>query len=99
MLEHLTRDKAHVTRALETSINVGLVILLASSCFLILRPFILLIAWGIIIAVAAYPAFRKLRHLLGEHEVLAAVLFTLILLAVLILPAILLAQNVVDGIK
>jgi predicted PurR-regulated permease PerM len=99
MLDHPTLDKAHVMRSLETSINIGLVILLATSCFLILRPFILLIAWGIIIAVAAYPAFKKLSHLRGEHEVLAAALFTLILLAVLILPAVLLAQNLVEVVQ
>jgi hypothetical protein len=32
-------DKAYVKRALETSINVGLVFLLVSICFLILRSF------------------------------------------------------------
>jgi predicted PurR-regulated permease PerM len=99
MLDEMTHDNAYVKRALETSINVGLVFLLVVICFLILRPFILLIAWGIIIAVAAYPAFQKLRHLLREHGTLAAVICTLILLAVLILPAILLAQNLVHGIQ
>ena len=92
-------DKAYVKRALETSIKVGLVFLLVSICFLILRPFILLIAWGIIIAVAAYPTFQKLRHLLREHGIVAAVLCTVILLAVLILPAVLLAQNLFHGIQ
>ena len=99
MLGEMTHDNAYVKRALETSINVGLAFLLVAVCFLILRPFILLIAWGIIIAVAAYPAFQKLRHLLREHGTLAAVICTLILLAVLILPAILLAQNLVQGIQ
>ena len=98
MLGEMTHDNAYVKRALETSINVGLVFLLVAICLMILRPFILLIAWGIIIAVAAYPAFQKLRHLL-RHGTFAAVLCTLILLTVLILPAILLAQNLVHGIQ
>ena len=99
MLGEMTQDKAYVKRALETCINVGLALLLVAVCFLILRPFVLLIAWGIIIAVAAYPAFQKLRHLLREHGTLAAVVFTLILLAILILPVVLLGQSLVEGIQ
>ena len=97
MLGEMAGDKAYVKRALETSINVGLVFLLVTLCFLILRPFILLIAWGIIIAVAAYPAFQRLRHLLREHGTFAAVLFTLILLAVLILPIRLVGSEPASG--
>ena len=97
-LGEITREKTYVSRALETFINVGLVLLLVAICFLILRPFVLLIAWGIIIAVAAFPAFRKLRQLVRERGTLAAVLFTLILLAILILPVLLLGQSLVEGI-
>ena len=85
--------------ALEASIFVGLVILLVASCFLILRPFIPLLTWGVIIAVAAYPGFRKLQTALGGHEVVAAVLCTLILLVVLIFPVYLLAQGLVQGLQ
>ena len=99
MLGEMTQDKAYVKRALETCINVGLALLLVAVCFLILRPFVLLIAWGIIIAVAAYPAFQKLRHLLREHGTFAAVVFTLILLAILILPVVLLGQSLVEGVQ
>jgi predicted PurR-regulated permease PerM len=92
-------DKAQVNLALEASIYIGLAILLATACLLILRPFIPLLTWGIIIAVATYPGFRKLQTVLGEHETLAAVVCTLIFLAVLIVPTILLAQGLVDGIQ
>lgn len=46
-------DTNRVNEALEVSIHIGLAFLLAASCLFILRPFIPLIAWGIIIAVAA----------------------------------------------
>lgn len=42
-----------MNRAVEVSIHMGLVILKAAACFLILRPFIPLVAWGIIVAIAA----------------------------------------------
>jgi predicted PurR-regulated permease PerM len=58
-----------------------------------------MLTWGVIIAVATYSSFRKLEKVLGGRETLAAVVCTLILLAVLIVPAILLGQALVDGIQ
>ena len=98
-LEKSAYDKAQVNRALEATIHIGLTVLLAAACLLILRPFIPLLAWGIIIAVAAYPAFKRLQKLMGGRGVLAAVFFTSILLAVLILPVFLLAGSLVEGVQ
>ena len=97
-MEQRVANPDYVNRAVETSIYVGLAIVLAAACLLILRPFIPLLTWGIIISVAAYPAFRKLQTVLGGRQALAAVLFTLVLLAVVILPTILLAQSLVHGV-
>ena len=91
--------KAYVNRALEASIHIGLTVLLATACLLILLPFIPLIAWGIIIAVAAYPVFKKLQAVLGGRGGLAATLFSLLLLAVLIIPVVLLAQSMIEGVQ
>lgn len=92
-------DKAHVNLALEISIHIGLAILLAAACILILRPFIPLLTWGIVIAVAAYPGFQKLRLALGGRGVVTSILFTTLLLALLIIPVVLLAQTLVDGVQ
>ena len=91
--------REYVSRALETSIHVGLLILLVAICFLILRPFLPLIAWGIIVAVAVYPAYGRLKTLLHGRGTLSAVLITIILLAALIVPAILLTGTMVEGVQ
>jgi len=91
--------KDYVNRAVEASIHIGLVILLAASCFLILRPFLALIAWGMIVAIAVYPRYRQLQRVLGGRGVLAAVLITLLLLALLIVPVGLLAGTLIGGIQ
>jgi len=96
-LDQSASTRASVNRAVEVSIHIGLLILLASACLLILYPFIPLVTWGIIIAVAAYPGFLKLQRVLGDRAALAAVLFTLALLAVVIIPAVLLGQSLVQG--
>jgi len=92
-------SKVDVSRAVEVSLNVGLVFLLAIVCFLILRPFIPLITWGIIIAVACHPVFRRLQRFSGLREGLVALLCTLFLLATLVVPAVFLAKGLVRSIE
>ncbi len=94
-----TNGRPQVNLALEASIHIGLAILLCTACLLILRPFIPLLAWGIIIALSAYPVFQKLQRALDGRSTLSAILFTVVLLLLLILPMILLAETLVEGIQ
>ena len=94
-LQQDTRQLDHKRRALDVFIHVGLFLLLATACFAILRPFLPLIAWGIVIAIAAYPAYKKVRIWLGGRGNLAAVLCTLAFLALLIVPCVLLTQTMI----
>jgi predicted PurR-regulated permease PerM len=92
-------SQIQVRRALEVTIHVGLTLFLAAACLLILRPFLPLVVWGVVIAIAVFPAYRKLRNLLGGRGTLGAVLFTLIFLAVLIIPVILLTDTMIEAIQ
>src|SRR6516165_10591061 len=94
-----TNRKIQLNDALEISIQIVLAALLVVGCLLILRPFIPLILWGIIIAIASYPAFLKLQRLLKGRGALAAALWTLLLLAILIVPMVLLGQQLVEGLR
>ena len=97
--EQTAYDKAQLDRAVEASIHIGLTVLLAAACLFILLPFAPLLTWRIIIAVAAYPAFKRLQKLMGGRGVLAAVLFTLIFLAVLIVPVFFLADSLIESVQ
>jgi predicted PurR-regulated permease PerM len=90
-------DKDYVSRAVEASIHIGLVVLLALACFVVLRPFLPLLAWGIVIAIAAHPYHCKLQHALSGRGGLSAVLITFSLLAVLIVPTVLFAKTAIEG--
>lgn len=92
-----SKDQIH--RALEVAIHIGLLVLLATACLLVLKPFIPLVAWGIIIAIAVYPGYKKLRSLLGGRGTLAAVLGALLFLAVLIIPVALLTETTIEGVQ
>jgi len=84
-------------RAIEIAIHLVLVILLTTACLMILRPFLPMVAWGIIIAIAVNPAYQKLRSLLGGRGKLAAVIFTLLFLGVLIVPVAMLTETMIQG--
>ena len=73
--------------------------LLLAWCFKILYPFISLVVWAVVLAVALYPIHQKLKKLLKQRGTLAAVIITLVLLAVIIIPAIWLGSTTAREVK
>ena len=94
-----TANEEYLHRAREVFIHLGILFLLFAACFLILRPFLPLMFWGVIIAIASHPACRKLTKAFGGRNVLASIVWTLILLAAVIVPIALLAGTLIDGVQ
>lgn len=92
-------DRIFVRRAVEAAVRVGLLALLIFWCFEIVRPFIIPFVWSVIIAVAVFPLYEKVRHALGDRRVIAAVILTIVMLVVLIWPAALLATTMAEGVN
>lgn len=90
-------DDAFLNRAVEMIIRIGLLAILVIYCFQIVRPFLIPVLWGVIIAVAVYPNYQWLQRSLGERRTLAATLFTLLALVLLILPTLLLSDTLITG--
>jgi len=85
------------TQAVEIAIRLGLIFLIMAWCLQILTPFISLIAWGAIIAVALYSPFLKLVEKLGGRKKLAVTLIAVGGIAVILIPVISLSDSLVDG--
>jgi len=81
---------------IEAAVRLGLLLMLAIWCFQIVTPFILPVLWGVIIAVAIYPLFTKLKSALGDRNKLAATVYTLITLASLITPTVMISNSIID---
>jgi predicted PurR-regulated permease PerM len=79
-------------------IRLGTLALLFLLCFLILKPFLFVILWGLIIAVALYPVYARVRGWLGGRDKLAATLITAVILLLLLLPAVPLTGSLFNGI-
>lgn len=90
-------ESTHIDRAVEAAVRIGLIAVMLALCYWIVRPFLIPIAWGIIIAVASWPGYVRLLSLSHGRRTLASVLFVLIALLVLILPIIMLSGTLVQG--
>jgi len=97
MNEVTQADRHFMDRAIETFIRIALLAILAAWCFDIVRPFIVPGLWGAIIAIGLYPAYQLLVNALGGRSVLAATLMSVLTLAVLLVPVVLLSDSVVGG--
>ena len=92
------QEKDFIGKSLEVTIKIGLVLALVVWCFMILKPFLMLTLWGVILAVAVYPLFARLRNWLGGRNKLAAVVITLFLLMLILIPVLLLGGSLADAI-
>jgi predicted PurR-regulated permease PerM len=81
-----TEDTRFVMRAVEAAIRIGVLFLIVMWALQIIRPFVSLVLWAVILAVAIYPLYAGLAKRLGGRGKLASFLITLALLAVLLVP-------------
>ena len=80
-------------------IRLGLLAFLIYWTFILIRPFVPILAWSIVLAVALYPVFNFLSRLLGGRPKLAATILTLINLAIVVGPAAWLGLSALNGVK
>ena len=85
-------DGVFMKRTVEAAIRIGVIAGLIAWCFLIARPFLVPIVWGAIIAVAVFHGYERLRTVLGGRRITAAVLITLLMLVLLVVPSVLLGE-------
>lgn len=79
-------DQDFVRNSLAAAVQIGLLFLLAAWCIQIISPFIGIVAWAAIIAIALHPVHQKLSGVLGGREKMAAAMIVIIALAILIVP-------------
>ncbi|MCP5148891.1 MAG: AI-2E family transporter [Pseudomonadales bacterium] len=70
-------DRQFARNMVESALRIGLIFILLWMTYDIIRPFIIPIVWGGIIAIAAFPLVNWLQGLLGGRRGLAATLLTL----------------------
>ena len=84
---------------IELAIHLGFIGLLVSWTFVLIRPFIPIIVWSVVLTVALYPVFDWLAGVLGGRRGLAAALITIFGLLVVIGPVTWMGLGLIDGLK
>jgi len=87
-------------------IRLFVVGLLFAWCFILIRPFIVITLWGVVLAIAVFPVFLWLKNHIGGRSNLAATLLALLGIGIIIGPVSLIAtvllhnaQSLVQGIE
>ena len=79
-------DDRFLSNAMASFIQIGALLILIMWCYSIIAPFVIILAWGMIISVALYPAHTSLAAKLGGREKSSAFILVAIGLAIVIVP-------------
>ena len=89
----------YVNIATDLILKVGTLFLVVFLCFKILKPFLGMLLWGLIIAIILFPVYFRLRGWLGKRNKLSSIILTIVALSILTLPSIWLVNQLVEGVK
>ncbi|MFO6422920.1 AI-2E family transporter [Motilimonas sp. KMU-193] len=81
-------------QAVDAAIKIIMVLLMVYMCFDIVRPFLIPMTWGAIIAVALFPVVTWLSQKLKIKQSKASAIVTLLVLAALIAPTVLFSGSI-----
>ncbi len=94
---NLSNDQVFSRRIIDVAIRLGAIAIIASWCFSIIEPFMLIAIWAAILAVALYPAHTKLSSLLKGNKKMASIIIALIGASLIIIPAAGLSTSIVSS--
>jgi len=86
-----------ISLVIDILLRVGALALVIFLCFRILKPFLGMLLWGLIIAIILFPLFKRINGWVGGRNKITSVLLVVVLLSVLVLPSIWLVNQLVDG--
>ncbi len=92
-------NKTFQENAMTAFIQIAALVLIVAWCFRILSPFIGIVVWAMVIAVALYPIHLSLAAKLGNSPKWSATAFVLLGLVILLVPTYYLAESSISAIK
>src|SRR5262245_5455552 len=86
------------SRLLDVLIRAGMLLAIVLLCYRIFSPFLTLMVWAVILAVAIYPLHRWLARHMGGKQGLSATVITIIGAIVIVVPSALLLSSLGDSV-
>ncbi len=81
---------------LEENLGWVILIVLAAGCVFVMVPFVSALMWAAVLAFSSWPLYRRLLALVRNRQTLAAILMTLALMLVILLPFIIVGATLAD---
>jgi predicted PurR-regulated permease PerM len=98
-MNNVATDRSFQKNAMASFTQIGALMLLLILCFRIISPFLTIVAWAMIIAVAIYPAHQMLTGKLGGREKASATIFVLVGLVILVVPTYMTADSSITALS
>ncbi len=86
-------DQRFLANAMASFLQIGALLILLILCFNIVKPFIGIVVWALILAIAIYPLHVSLTAKLGGREKTSATIFVLVGLAIILVPTWMLGES------
>jgi predicted PurR-regulated permease PerM len=86
-------------RLLDVLIRAGLILALVVLCYRVFSPFLVLMVWALILAIALYPLHQKIARHMGGRQGWAAALITVLGFALIVAPTAVLLASAGDSVR
>jgi predicted PurR-regulated permease PerM len=90
-------SRQFIRNATAAALQIGALGLMLFWCFDIVKPFITLTLWALILAIAIHPFYLKCLHAMGGRVRLTSTLITLAMLLLLVVPSIVMVTVMVEN--
>jgi predicted PurR-regulated permease PerM len=88
-----------VNSKLEQSLGWIVLFILLAGCLLVLRPFLSALLWAIVLCSSSWPVYRRLLGWVGNRRTLAALVMTLGMILIILLPFLIVGSTLADNVK
>ena len=88
-----------IRKTAETAIRLAILFILLYWCYTIVRPFVDILLWSVIFAVALYPMYSWLSVKIGNRKKLSAAIIVTLMIIVMALPGLLFAKSLFEGVS
>ncbi len=79
-------------------LRVMMLLFILVACFILLKPFLGIILWGVILSLALYPLFKRLEDKLGGRKKLAVILIIIMGMLIILIPSGLFLDSIIGGV-
>ncbi len=99
MAEIETIRQESVKTAIEIAIKLGILVLILFVSFLIVKPFLPIILWSVILAVAFFPLVESFSHMFHSSKKKVVIVLVLVFSTALLVPTYFISDKAIDSVS